>query len=93
MERRVTDVDSVSEKTVRRAVSPQLAIEVGAASFTTGPLIIGLEIRGVFGSHRGFSRLHGGRQLESDRDSQHIIRKFVGLGFIALQEGRFQFGT
>ena len=38
-----------------------------------------------------FASFHGRKQPEPDRDLQHLIEKFAGLGFVALQEGRFQF--
>jgi len=69
-----------------------LAIDVGAPSFTSGPLIVRLWGREILGPAEAVNFLfHCGKQPESDRGSQHIVEKFAGLGFVALQEGCFQF--
>ena len=68
------------------------AIDVGTPGFTPGPLIVGLRGGEILGPAEAIDFLfHGGKQPESDRGSQHVVEKFAGLGFVALQEGRFQF--
>ena len=68
------------------------AIDVSAPYFTSGTLVLGLRIGSILGPTEAVDLLfHGRKQPESDRGSQHLIEKFAGLGFVALQEGRFQF--
>ena len=69
-----------------------LAIDVGAPDLTSGTLVIGFRIGGILRPTEAVDLLfHGRKQPESDRGSQHLVEKFARLGFVALQEGRFQF--